>query len=123
MAEAKQQAWDNPILTDGFEFVEYAAPDPRALGALFEQLGFQRVARHRHKDVALSKQGAVTFILNAEPRSFAQNFARRHGPSVCAMPFRVRDAANAYEKLVERGASCVENPVVRAERNIPASTG
>src|SRR5438105_4949221 len=23
--------WDNPVDTDGFEFVEYAAPDPKAL--------------------------------------------------------------------------------------------
>ena len=83
-------AWDNPIQTDGFEFVEYAAPDPTALGALFERLGFQAVARHRHKNVTLYKQGDVNFIVNAEPRSFAQNFARRHGPSVCAMAFRVQ---------------------------------
>ena len=26
------QPWDNPMGTDGFEFVEYAAPDPKALG-------------------------------------------------------------------------------------------
>ena len=26
----------NPMGTDGFEFVEYAAPDPAALGALFD---------------------------------------------------------------------------------------
>ena len=51
MAEQSRSAWDNPIETDGFEFVEYAAPKPKALGALFERLGFQRVARHRHKDV------------------------------------------------------------------------
>jgi 4-hydroxyphenylpyruvate dioxygenase len=117
------EPWDNPIQTDGFEFVEYAAPDPKALGALFEQLGFQRVARHRHKDVALYKQGDVNFILNAEPRSFAQNFARRHGPSVCAMAFRVRDAAAAYEKLVERGAWGVEAHPGPGELNIPAIKG
>ncbi len=121
MADLKQ--WDNPIQTDGFEFVEYAAPDPKALGALFERLGFQRVAQHRHKDVALYKQGDVNFILNAEPRSFAQNFARRHGPSVCAMAFRVRDAAGAYDKLVERGAWGVENPAGPGELNIPAIKG
>src|SRR4051812_42071994 len=115
--------WENAIQTDGFEFVEYAAPDPRALGALFETLGFQRVARHRHKDVALYKQGDVNFILNAEPRSFAQNFARRHGPSVCAMAFRVRDAAVAYEKLVERGAWGVEAHPGPGELNIPAIKG
>ena len=118
MADPKQ--WDNPIQTDGFEFVEYAAPNPKALGALFERLGFRRVAQHRRKDVALYKQGDVNFILNAEPHSFAQNFARRHGPSVCAMAFRVRDAAGAYEKLVERGAWGVQNTAGPGELNIPA---
>ena len=117
------EAWDNPIQTDGFEFVEYAAPDPKALGRLFEQMGFAAVARHRHKDVTLYKQGGVNFIVNAEPRSFAQNFARRHGPSVCAIAFRVQDAAAAYERLVERGAWGVESRPGPGELNIPAIKG
>jgi 4-hydroxyphenylpyruvate dioxygenase len=115
--------WDNPIHTDGFEFVEYAAPDPRALGAIFERMGFKAIARHRHKDVALYKQGDINFIVNAEPRSFAQNFARRHGPSVCAIAFRVREAAAAYDKLIERGAWGVENRAGPGELNIPAIKG
>jgi 4-hydroxyphenylpyruvate dioxygenase len=115
--------WENPIDTDGFEFVEYAAPDPKALGALFERMGFQAVAKHRHKDVLLFKQGGVNFIVNAEPRSFAQNFARRHGPSVCAMAWRVKDAARAYDKLVERGAWGVEARPGPGELNIPAVKG
>src|SRR3954449_102541 len=123
MAQRTKEAWDNPIETDGFEFVEYAAPDPKALGALFERLGFQRVAKHRHKDVALYKQGGVNFIINAEPHSFAQNFARRHGPSVCAMAFRVKDAARAYERLIERGAWGVEARPGPGELNIPAIKG
>ena len=88
--------WDNPMGTDGFEFVEYAAPDPAELGRLFEQMGFTAMARHRHKKVTLYRQGEVNFIINAEPDSFAQRFARLHGPSVCAMAFRVDDAARAY---------------------------
>src|SRR3954465_14975165 len=123
MAQRTKEAWDNPIETDGFEFVEYAATDPKALGALFERLGFQRVARHCHKDVALYKQGGVNFILNAEPHSFAQNFARRHGPSVCAMAFRVRDAARAYERLIERGAWGVQAHAGPGELHIPAIKG
>ena len=115
--------WQNPIQTDGFEFVEYAAPDPAALGAVFEGMGFRAVARHRHKDVLLYKQGGVNFIVNAEPRSFAQNFARRHGPSVCAMAFRVRDAAAAYEKLVQNGAWGVAAHTGPGELNIPAIKG
>ena len=42
--------FDNPMGTDGFEFVEYAAPEPELLRALFEQMGFVCVARHRSKD-------------------------------------------------------------------------
>ena len=30
--------WANPMGTDGFEFIEYAAPDPQAMGALFERM-------------------------------------------------------------------------------------
>ena len=96
--------WDNPMGTDGFEFVEYAAPDPAALGGLFEQLGFTAIARHRHKAVTLYRQGEVNFIINAEPDSFAQRFARLHGPSVCAMAFRVDDANKAYSRPLQPGA-------------------
>ena len=95
--------WDNPMGTDGFEFVEYAAPDPAALGRLFETMGFAAIARHRTKNVTLYRQGEVNFIINAEPNSFAQRFARQHGPSVCAMAFRVKDAKLAYERALELG--------------------
>jgi len=61
------QAWDNPMGTDGFEFVEYAAPDPKALGQVFERMGFTAVARHRHKDVTLYRQGDINFLINANP--------------------------------------------------------
>ena len=115
--------WDNPIGTDGFEFVEYAAPDPQALGALFKRMGFHAVARHRQKDVTLYKQGDVNFIINAEPGSFGRNFARRHGPSVCAMAFRVKDAPAAYKRLVARGAWAVEGHAGPMELVIPAVKG
>ena len=38
------ELWDNPIGTDGFEFVEYTAPDIAALHGLFERMGFRAVA-------------------------------------------------------------------------------
>ena len=115
--------WDNPMGTDGFEFVEYAAPDPKALGALFEQLGFVAIARHRHKDVTLYRQGEINFIINAEPDSFAQRFARTHGPSVCAIAIRVKDAAFAYKRALEMGAWGFDNRTGPMELNIPAIKG
>jgi len=115
--------WENPMGTDGFEFVEYAAPDPVALGQLFERMGFLAIAKHRHKNVTLYRQGEVNFIINAEPNSFAQRFARQHGPSVCAMAFRVNDAAQAYARALELGAWGFDNQTGPMELNIPAIKG
>nr|WP_321575898.1 4-hydroxyphenylpyruvate dioxygenase [Sneathiella sp. P13V-1] len=115
--------WENPMETDGFEFVEYAAPDPAALGALFESMGFKAVAKHRSKNVTLYRQGDVNFIINAEPNSFAQSFARIHGPCACAMAFRVKDAAKAITRAKELGAWVVESEAGPMELNIPAIKG
>src|SRR5271155_2332260 len=122
-AIAERPGIDNPMGTDGFEFVEYAAPDPAALGALFERLGFAAVARQRTKRVPRYRQGDVNFIVNAEPDSFAQAFARVHGPSVCALAFRVKDAGKALRRAVELGARPVHGQVGPMELNIPAIQG
>ena len=115
--------WANPMGTDGFEFIEYAAADTAALGALFEQMGFTAVAHHRSKRVTLYRQGDVNFILNAEPDSFAQRFARLHGPSICAIAFRVKDAGQAYRRAQELGAWGFESDVGPMELRIPAIKG
>jgi 4-hydroxyphenylpyruvate dioxygenase len=115
--------WENPVGTDGFEFIEYTAPDPKALGKLFEQMGFTAVARHRHKNVTLYRQGEINFIVNGEQDSFAQRFARLHGPSICAIAFRVQDAAKAYKQALEKGAWGFDNKTGPMELNIPAIKG
>jgi 4-hydroxyphenylpyruvate dioxygenase len=115
--------FENPMGTDGFEFVEYTAPDPELLRTLFERMGFPIVARHRSKNVTLHKQGDVNFIINAEPDSFGQRFAQQHGPSACAMAFRVKDAAQAFKRAVELGAKPVATAVGPMELNIPAIEG
>ncbi len=117
------QPWDNPMGTAGFEFVEYAAPDPAALGKVFETLGFKAIARHRHKNVLLYRQGGINFIVNAEPDSFAQRFARQHGPSICAIAFRVDNAAAAYRRALELGAWGFDGKSGPMELNIPAIKG
>ena len=71
--------FDNPMGTDGFEFVEYTAQDPELLRTLFERLGFPATAKHRSKNVTLHQQGDINFIINAEADSFGQRFAREHG--------------------------------------------
>ncbi len=115
--------WDNPMGTAGFEFIEYAAPDPVAMGALFMRMGFKPIARHRRKNVTLYRQGEINFIVNAEPDSFAQRFARMHGPSICAIAFRVQDAAQAYRRALDLGAWGFDGGSGPGELNIPAIKG
>ncbi|MYN14896.1 4-hydroxyphenylpyruvate dioxygenase [Pusillimonas sp. TS35] len=117
------EPWDNPMGTAGFEFIEYAAPDPAALGRVFETLGFKPIARHRKKNVTLYRQGGINFLINAEPDSFAQRFARLHGPSICAIAFRVNDAAAAYKRALELGAWGFDSGSGPMELKIPAIKG
>jgi 4-hydroxyphenylpyruvate dioxygenase len=114
---------ENPMGTDGFEFVEYCHPDPEELDRLFRQMGFSAVAKHRSKNVILYRQGDINFIVNAEPGSFAARFAEAHGPCAPAMAFRVVDARQAFERALSLGAKPVETRVGPMELNIPAIEG
>ncbi|MEA3276684.1 MAG: 4-hydroxyphenylpyruvate dioxygenase [Pseudomonadota bacterium] len=112
-----------PLLTDGFEFVEFTAPDTRDLARLFEHMGFQARSRHRSKDVVLYRQGDINFVINHEPDSFAQAFAKVHGASICAFSIRVKNAAQAYERALQREAKPFHGDVRPMELNIPAIQG
>lgn len=120
---ATRDLFDNPLGTDGFEFVEFTSPEPEKLKDLFEKMGFTAVAKHRSKNVLRFRQGDINFILNMEPAGQAADFRAAHGPSANAMAFRVRDAAKAFKMAVERGATPVVGPVGPMELNIPAIEG
>ena len=115
--------FDNPMGLMGFEFVEFASPTPNLLEPLFEKMGFTLVARHRSKDVVLFRQGDVNFIVNREPKSLAGYFAAEHGPSACALAFRVRDSHKAYARALELGAQPVDVPTGPMELKLPAIRG
>ena len=95
----------NPAGTDGFEFVEFAHPEPEALRAIFAQMGFTLTARHRSKAIELWQQGDITYILNDEPGSHARAFVDIHGPCAPSMGWRVVDAAHALAHAVAMGAT------------------
>jgi len=123
VAEKGPLGLENPMGTDGFEFVEYAAPDPELLRALFTRMGFPAVARHKRKDVTLHRQNDINFIINAEPGSFAEKFAEAHGPCACAMAFRVKDARAAHDRAMSLGATDIQNDIAAGELDIPAIEG
>jgi 4-hydroxyphenylpyruvate dioxygenase len=115
--------FDNPAGLDGFEFIEFSAPEKGVLEPVFETMGFTKVARHRSKDVELWRQGGVNLITNYEPNSPAWYFSREHGPSACGMGFRVRNARAAYDHLLKQGGEPVEMKTGPMELHIPAIRG
>jgi 4-hydroxyphenylpyruvate dioxygenase len=100
---------ENPLGVDGFEFAEFAAPDPALLHSLFRQMGFSPVGRHHSRNIILYRQGGVNFLVNEEADSFASEFAAAHGPCCTGFAIRVADAKAAYESTVEQGAKPLEN--------------
>lgn len=116
----------NPLGTDGFEFVEYTAANDEGieqLKALFVSLGFAEIAKHRSKEAWLYRQGDISFIVNAQPHSQAEEFARVHGPSVCGMAFRVHDANVALKQALDNGGEEYITDIGPMELSIPAIYG
>ena len=99
---------ENPAGTDGFEFVEFAHPDPQVLRDLFAKMGYIHTATHKAKAVELWQQGDITYVINADPDSFAARFVQEHGPCAPSMAWRVVDAQHAFEHAVAKGAEPYE---------------
>ncbi|GKY86548.1 4-hydroxyphenylpyruvate dioxygenase [Sinisalibacter aestuarii] len=101
---------ENPAGTDGFEFVEFAHPEPEKLDLTFRQMGFVPVAQHRTKNITLYRQGDINYLLNAEPGSHAADFIEAHGPCAPAMAWRVVDAQVALKRALDLGATEYTGP-------------
>ncbi|KAA9129618.1 4-hydroxyphenylpyruvate dioxygenase [Marinihelvus fidelis] len=100
---------DNPLGVEGFEFIEFAAPEPQLLHDLFKQLGFAPIARHRSRAITLYRQGDINFLVNEQPDSFATRFATEHGPCCTGFALRVADAAHAYSSVLTKGAESMSD--------------
>ncbi len=115
---------DNPMGLNGFEFIEFCAPKPSLLHQHFLRFGFRPAGKHRSKPVTLYQQGKINFIVNAQENSHASAFAKAHGPSACAMGFRVCDADRAFKRALELGARPYEGlELGKGELEIPAIYG
>ena len=100
--------FDNPMGVNGFEFVEFAAPDPKLLHDLFPRLGFTAVAKHKSKKITLYRQGDCSFLVNEEPDSFASAFAEKHGPCACGLALRfTRPAGEVQKEAFSYGAAAI----------------
>jgi 4-hydroxyphenylpyruvate dioxygenase len=95
---------ENPLGIEGFEFTEFAAPEPELLHTLFEQMGFSAIGQHATRKITFYRQGGVNFLVNEEPDSFASQFAAEHGPCCTGFALRVADRHQAYESVLGKGA-------------------
>src|SRR5260370_35176866 len=111
---------DNPMGTDGFEFVEYAHPKPEALHALFKLMGYVPVKRHRTKKITVYRQGDINYLVNEQPDTHGFNFVAAHGPCAPSMAFRVVDAKQAYQRALSLGAEAADIPSARKTPALPA---
>ena len=93
----------NPLGLNGFEFVEFTSPDPDAMAAQFEQLGFVPTHRHPTKNVTRYKQGRINLMLNRDDAGRVAAFRGEHGPSASAMAFRVANPEAAMAWALEHG--------------------
>ena len=114
---------DNPMGTDGFEFVEYAHPEPEELHALFKLMGFAPVARHKTKKITVYRQGDINYLVNEEPGTHGFDFVAAHGPCAPSMAFRVVDAKRAYERAMSLGAEPADVSAAQKTLDVPAIKG
>ncbi|RZS57233.1 VOC family protein [Sphaerotilus mobilis] len=115
--------WPNPLGMEGIEFIEYATTRPQALGQVLEMMGFRPIARHRSREVLLYRQGRMNVVINAHTSSMPRSVQPTETPVIAAVALRVRDAAAAYRRALDRGAWAVPTHVEVMELNIPAIHG
>ncbi len=117
----------NPLGLAGIEFVEYATSRPQALGQVLEMMGFRPVARHRSREVLLYRQGGMNVVINAHrhdrPGDRPSSRQPTETPVLSAIALRVRDAAAAHQRAIDRGAWAVPAQVEPMELHIPAIHG
>ncbi len=106
----------NPIGLKGIEFTEYATPDSDYMDKVFTDFGFSKTKKYKGKDIFYYNQNDIHFLLNSERGGFSEGFAKRHGPAICSMGWRVEDAAFAFEEAVKRGAKPADDA---AHKDLP----
>ena len=95
----------NPAGTDGFEFVEFAHPEPGVLEDLFRRMGYVEVARHRTKDISVFRQGDINYLVNREPVPEALSWIESEMKVMEAMQTIVADIRKRRPEIKILGAT------------------
>jgi len=116
--------FENPMGIDGFEFVEFAAPDPALLHDYFKRMGFTAVLRHKSRPITVYRQGGVNFLVNEDPDSFAASFAKAHGPCACGFAIRfAKPVADVYTAVLGNGGEAITEQASSKVIDVPVVKG
>jgi 4-hydroxyphenylpyruvate dioxygenase len=118
--------FENPMGIDGFEFVEFAAPGARGgeLHALFKNMGFAPVLKHKSRPITIYRQGGVNFLVNEDPNSFAADFAAKHGPCACGFAIRFKKpSAEVLKTVLSNGGDASLDKAETKAVNAPVVKG
>ena len=113
------------IYASGIEFVEFAVDEKSGaqLADMLSAMCFRMERKHVSKSVELWRQGAINIVVNTEREGFAHTAFQDHGPSVCDVGLRVRDADQTVQRATALGAPHFSQTVGRGEVDIPAICG
>ena len=113
------------VSTSGFEFIEFAADaaSGKVLTDLLATMCFRMERQHVAKSVELWRQGAINIVVNTDKVGFAHSAFISHGPSVCDMGLRVKDAGQTVARATALGTPQFSQPVGTGELDIPAIRG
>ncbi len=113
------------VYASGFEFVEFTADETSGaqLADMLSAMCFRMERKHVSKSVELWRQGAINIVVNSEKEGFAHSAFLGHGPSVCDMGLRVKDADQTVQRATALGAPNFSQPVGTGELDIPAIRG
>lgn len=115
---------NNKINMCGFDFVEFCETDSQDLENLFLKFGFSKIKKHAEKNISYFKQNDIHFFLNHERAGYSQDFAKKHGPSICSMGWRFKDPVSAHRLAVTRGAKSATGHLFKSTgQPVPAVYG
>lgn len=109
----------------GIEFIEFAVDGNSGaeLEAMLSSMAFRRERQHLSKAVTLWRQGAVNIVVNQDRKGHAHQAFTEHGPVVCDMGLRVKDAGKTVARAKALGMDDFTQEVGVGELSIPAIRG
>ena len=112
-----------PMGTDGFEFVEFAHPEPEELHALFSGWAMRRSPATRPRTSRSIARATSTISSTPSPIAHGSHFVAAHGPCAPSMALRVVDAQHAFERALSLGAEPPMMPADDKTLDVPGHQG